>query len=172
MHLRSSSAAGVRFLTWVREGRGLNRSAREAGIGKETGYRWLREAYVAHRRGGKSIAETEAVMGRETGKPIAQVARELGSSDAQGERQEQIWISATTLSTAAGSATNRRSDRRACRAGADMTIRDDILRLMLENPHELTDAELATGSADLPRRPDVYTGVRFKNAADGEYASD
>jgi hypothetical protein len=62
-------------------------------------------------------------MGRETGKPIAQVARELGSSDAQGERQEQIWISATTLSTAAGSATNRRSDRRACRAGADMTIR-------------------------------------------------
>jgi hypothetical protein len=62
MHLNSSSAEGVRFLTSVREGRGLNRSAREAGIGKETGYRWLREAYVAHRRGGKSIAETEAVM--------------------------------------------------------------------------------------------------------------
>src|SRR5215213_4663531 len=62
MHLSSSSAAGVRFLTSVREGMGLNRSAREAGIGKETGYRWLREAYVAHRRGGKSIAETEAVM--------------------------------------------------------------------------------------------------------------
>lgn len=50
MHLRSSSAAGVRFLTSVKEGRGLKRSAREAGIGKETGYRWLREAYVAHRR--------------------------------------------------------------------------------------------------------------------------
>ena len=63
MHLSSSSAAGVRFLTSVREGRGLNRSAREGGIGKETGYRWLREAYVAHRRGGKSIAETDAVMG-------------------------------------------------------------------------------------------------------------
>jgi transposase, IS30 family len=57
MHLSSSSAAGVRFLTSVREGRGLKRSAREAGVGKETGYRWLREAYVAHRRGGKSIAE-------------------------------------------------------------------------------------------------------------------
>jgi IS30 family transposase len=28
----------------MREGGGLNRSAREAGIGKETGYRWLREA--------------------------------------------------------------------------------------------------------------------------------
>jgi hypothetical protein len=63
MHLSSSSAAGVRFLTSVREGRGLNRSAREAGIGKETGDRWLREAYVAYRRGGKSIAETDAVKG-------------------------------------------------------------------------------------------------------------
>jgi transposase len=55
----------------MREGRGLNRSAREAGIGKETGYRWLREAYVAHRRGGKSIAETEAVMGLASAKSIA-----------------------------------------------------------------------------------------------------
>ena len=71
MHLSSSSAAGVRFLTSVREGRGLNRSAREAGIGKETGYRWLREAYVAYRRGGKSIAETEAVMGLASAKSIA-----------------------------------------------------------------------------------------------------
>jgi len=75
MHLSSSSAAGVRFLTSVREGRGLNRSAREAGIGKETGYRWLREAYVAHRRGGKSIAETDAVMGLASAKSIAWEAR-------------------------------------------------------------------------------------------------
>ena len=71
MHLSSSSAAGVRFLSSVGEGRGLNRSAREAGVGKETGYRWLREAYVAHRRGGKSIAETEAVMGLASAKSIA-----------------------------------------------------------------------------------------------------
>jgi hypothetical protein len=71
MHLSSSSAAGVRFLTSVREVRGLNRSAREAGIGKETGYRWLREAYVAHRRAGKSIAETDAVMGLASAKSIA-----------------------------------------------------------------------------------------------------
>jgi IS30 family transposase len=71
MHLSSSSAAGVRFLTSVMEGRGLNRSAREVGIGEETGYRWLREAYVAHRRGGKSIAETEAVMGLASAKSTA-----------------------------------------------------------------------------------------------------
>jgi transposase, IS30 family len=71
MHLSSSSAAGVRFLSSVREGGGLKRSAREAGVGKETGYRWLREAYVAHRRGGKSIAETEAVMGLASAKSTA-----------------------------------------------------------------------------------------------------
>jgi transposase, IS30 family len=71
MHLSSSSAAGVRFLISVGEGRGLNRSAREAGVGKETGYRWLREAYVAYRRGGKSIAETEAVLGLASAKSIA-----------------------------------------------------------------------------------------------------
>jgi IS30 family transposase len=53
------------------EGRGLNRSAREAGIGKETGYRWLCEAYVVHRRSGKSIAETEAMIGSASAKSIA-----------------------------------------------------------------------------------------------------
>ena len=71
MYLSSSSAAGVRFLTSVREGWGLNRSAREASIGKQTGYRWLGEAYVGHRRSGKRIAETEAVMGLTSAKPIA-----------------------------------------------------------------------------------------------------
>jgi hypothetical protein len=34
-------------------------------------YRWLREAYVAYRRGGKCIAETEAVMGLASAKSIA-----------------------------------------------------------------------------------------------------
>ena len=72
MHLSSSSAAGVRFLTSVREGRGLDRfRAREAGIGKETGYRWPQEAYGAHLPGGNSIAETEAVMGLASAKSIA-----------------------------------------------------------------------------------------------------
>lgn len=47
MYLRADSAAGVRFLSSVREGRGLKPSARAAGVGKETGYRWLREAFVS-----------------------------------------------------------------------------------------------------------------------------
>jgi transposase, IS30 family len=43
MFRASTSAAGVRFLSSVKEGRGLKRSAREAGVDKEVGYRWLRE---------------------------------------------------------------------------------------------------------------------------------
>jgi hypothetical protein len=49
MYLRSDSAAGVRFLAAVKEGRGLKPSARAAGIGMATGYRWLRESFVALR---------------------------------------------------------------------------------------------------------------------------
>jgi hypothetical protein len=49
MYLHRESAAGVRFLGAVQEGRGLKPSARAAGIGKETGYRWLREAFLALR---------------------------------------------------------------------------------------------------------------------------
>jgi hypothetical protein len=49
MYLRSDSAAGVRFLAAVKEGRDLKPSARAAGIGKATGYRWLRESFVALR---------------------------------------------------------------------------------------------------------------------------
>ena len=42
MYLRSDSVAGVRFLASMAEGRGVKPSARAAGVGKETGYRWLR----------------------------------------------------------------------------------------------------------------------------------
>lgn len=49
MYLQRDSAAGVRFLTAVKDGRGIKPSARAAGIGKQTGYRWLRESFVALR---------------------------------------------------------------------------------------------------------------------------
>ena len=47
MYLRSDSAAGVRFLASVREERGIKPSARAAGVGTATGYRWLRESFLA-----------------------------------------------------------------------------------------------------------------------------
>lgn len=59
----STSAAGVRFLSSIKGGRGLKRSAREAGVHQEVGYRWLRECYLSHRRSGLSAADAEALLG-------------------------------------------------------------------------------------------------------------
>src|ERR1039457_3893803 len=63
MYLRSDSAAGVRFLAAVKEGRCLKPSARAAGIGKATGYRWLRESFVALRGQGFSVEAAQAGLG-------------------------------------------------------------------------------------------------------------
>ncbi|MQB01476.1 MAG: DDE-type integrase/transposase/recombinase, partial [Actinobacteria bacterium] len=43
-------------------GRGLRRSARAAGVGKQTGYRWLRESFLALREQGLSVADAEASL--------------------------------------------------------------------------------------------------------------
>jgi len=63
MHLHCDSAAGVRFLACVREGRGIKPSARAAGIGKETGYRWLRETFIAMCDQGLSMEQARAELG-------------------------------------------------------------------------------------------------------------
>jgi IS30 family transposase len=63
VYLRRESAAGVRFLACVREGRGLKPSARAAGVGKETGYRWLRESFGVLRDAGLSAEEAQAALG-------------------------------------------------------------------------------------------------------------
>ena len=54
---------GRRFLDSVREGDGLKRSARTAGIGKETGYRWLREAFVELRDAGVGVIKAQQQLG-------------------------------------------------------------------------------------------------------------
>ncbi|MET4705988.1 hypothetical protein [Frigoribacterium sp. UYMn621] len=71
MYLSSASAAGVRFLAAIKEGRGLKRSAREAGVNKEVGYRWLRERYLVLRRAGKTMVETTAELGFTTSRLLA-----------------------------------------------------------------------------------------------------
>ena len=63
MVLRSDSAAGVRFLASVREGRGLKRSGRAAGVHPEVGYRWLRESFLALRADGLSSVEAQTQLG-------------------------------------------------------------------------------------------------------------
>lgn len=67
----SSSAVGVRFLASIKEGRGLKPSARDAGIDKEVGYRWLREKYLHLRRAGKTPAETITDLGFTTSRLLA-----------------------------------------------------------------------------------------------------
>jgi len=63
MHLNRDSAAGVRFLAAVLEGRGVKPSARAAGVGRETGYRWLREAFGALREHCLSVLEAQVMLG-------------------------------------------------------------------------------------------------------------
>jgi len=62
MYLRPDSAAGVRFLSWVREGRGLKASARAAGVGKETCCRWLREVFFVLRSQDIGVDEAQATL--------------------------------------------------------------------------------------------------------------
>ncbi|WP_146237711.1 helix-turn-helix domain-containing protein [Curtobacterium sp. MCLR17_043] len=63
MYLSLSSPQAVRFLALLREGRGLKPSARSAGIGKETGYRFLRERYFQLRRCGRDPAAALNTVG-------------------------------------------------------------------------------------------------------------
>ena len=63
MHLQGESAGGVRFLASVKEGRGLKASARAAGVGKETGYRWLRESFLALREQGLGVEAAQGELG-------------------------------------------------------------------------------------------------------------
>lgn len=71
MYLRADSPAGVRFLGLVAEGRGLKASARLAGIGKETGYRLLRESYWQLRAQGLDTEQAQLRLGLATTRAAA-----------------------------------------------------------------------------------------------------
>lgn len=68
MYQQFDSPAGLRFLAYIREGRGLKPSARAAGIGKETGYRWLREEYLRLRGEGLDHAAAQTDLGFSSGR--------------------------------------------------------------------------------------------------------
>jgi len=63
MHLHRSSAVGQRFPASGRQGHDLKPSARVAGIGKQTAYRWLREAFVGFRKAGVGVVEAPQQLG-------------------------------------------------------------------------------------------------------------
>lgn len=70
MGLRSDSVAGVRFLAAVHEGRGIKPAARSVGIHSWTGYRLLREAFLALRRDGLDAEQAQADLGCFTAKAL------------------------------------------------------------------------------------------------------
>jgi len=70
MGLRSDSVAGVRFLAAVCEGRGIKPAARSMGIHSWTGYRWLREAFLAHRCNGLRSEAAQSQVGFFTAKAL------------------------------------------------------------------------------------------------------
>jgi IS30 family transposase len=70
MGLRSDSVAGVRFLAAVHEGRGIKPAARSVGVHPWTGYRWLREAFLALRSNGLDAEAAQADLGCFTAKAL------------------------------------------------------------------------------------------------------
>ena len=68
MAFRSDSVAGVRFLAAVHEGRGVKPAARSVGVHPWTGYRWLREAFLALRSQGLDAEAAQGDLGCFTAK--------------------------------------------------------------------------------------------------------
>ncbi|WP_231377465.1 hypothetical protein [Arthrobacter sp. 162MFSha1.1] len=57
------SPTGVRFLALIKEGKSFRQSVRVTGIGKETGYRWLRDEYLRFRSKGLNHAAAQVELG-------------------------------------------------------------------------------------------------------------
>ncbi|MEV8133505.1 hypothetical protein AB0O54_20455 [Pseudarthrobacter oxydans] len=63
MHQQFDSPTGVRFLAFIREGRSFRQSVQLIGIGKETGYRWLRDEYLRFRGEGLDHVQAQTQLG-------------------------------------------------------------------------------------------------------------
>ncbi len=63
MHLHRDSPAGLRLFASLRAGRSLTKSARVAGVGKETARRWVREAFNELRVAGLGLLEAQVSLG-------------------------------------------------------------------------------------------------------------
>ena len=63
MHLQRESPAGVRLYSSLLAGRSLTRSAKAAGVSRETARRWVRESFVELREDGMSVLEAQSFLG-------------------------------------------------------------------------------------------------------------
>ena len=57
MYQQFDSPTGVRFLALIKEGKSFRESVRVTGVGKETGYRWLRDEYLRFREMERTLPE-------------------------------------------------------------------------------------------------------------------
>lgn len=90
MHLQRDCPSGIRFLAAVKQGHGLKPSARAAGVGKETGYRWLRESFTALRQQGLSVDAAQAELGFHS--PVVQ---NWEAQRAAGTRRHHLVVDAS-----------------------------------------------------------------------------
>jgi transposase, IS30 family len=63
MYLHRDSPAGLRLFASLLAGRSLTKSARAAGVGRETARRWVREAFDELRAGGLGLVEAQVSLG-------------------------------------------------------------------------------------------------------------
>lgn len=63
MHIHRDSPAGLRLFASLKAGRSLTKSARAAGVGKETARRWIRETFDELRAGGSTVREAQMSIG-------------------------------------------------------------------------------------------------------------
>src|ERR1700712_2348251 len=89
MHLQRGCPAGIRFLASVKDGRGIKPSARAAGVGKETGYRWLRESFTALREQGLNAVAAQAELGFHS-----PMVLEWDAARVVGERRHHLAVDA------------------------------------------------------------------------------
>ncbi|RFA06751.1 IS30 family transposase [Subtercola boreus] len=96
-YLSVTSPAAIRFLASIKEGRSLSSSARDAGVHKEVGYRWLRRRYLTLRREGKTAAQATTELNLTTARLMGWEADVLGTNDRHHLRHEPniestFWI--------------------------------------------------------------------------------
>jgi IS30 family transposase len=63
MYLQRDSTAGVRLYSSLVAGRSLTKSAKAAGVSRETARRWVRESFVELRERGMTVAEAQSFLG-------------------------------------------------------------------------------------------------------------
>ncbi|MET3370137.1 UNVERIFIED_CONTAM: IS30 family transposase [Jeotgalibacillus campisalis] len=111
MYQQFDSPTGVRFLALIKEGKSFRESVRVTGVGKETGYRWLRDEYLRFRSKGLDHVAAQIELGftsRNAGKWNELFLRGSGRHHFQVDAavEEAFWSSYSTGMSVLAAATS------------------------------------------------------------------